>query len=263
MGGSPPFSLQYVLVPTTLISFLLALTSCYVVSPFLGNLFLPFYRNIDEGRKQYFNSLLFSTVHAIVVCTLSIIVVVPLPWTAESFIYHDSPYGFFALQFAVGYFMADIIIILSSPFMRKDLSMIVHHISSLVSVFLGCAFEGYWMPFVMLRILVEASTPFVNLRWILSEIKEPKTSPLFLFDAFGLTASFFIFRILPIPLLYYVFYNLAVGDMQPSATVTFPMPFKMAVLCLVLCLDFLNLYWCAKIFRGIRKVIKTLAHGTD
>ena len=257
MAPWPQASLDYVLVPTVLASFILALISYFLVSPFLSNLFLPFYRKFDKGRQEYFNSLLFSTIHAIIIVAAATNVLFWLPWTTESLLKHDSPYGFFAMQFAGGYFMADFISILSSPYMRNDKFILLHHVTSFISVFFGCYFQGAWMPYVMMRLMAEFSTPFVNLRWILSAIQYPKTSPLFIFTGSALTFAFFTSRILPIPLFYYVLYSLAVGDLHPSATFTFPVTFKGLIICFVLLLDSLNLYWFSLLWRGLCKVLKS------
>lgn len=46
------------------------------------------------------------------------------------------------------------------------------------------------MSLIMIRLLEELSTPFVNLLWIVTELKVPKGSPLFTVIALGLTLNF-------------------------------------------------------------------------
>lgn len=256
-----PISLTYLVSPVTLFSFLLALLLAFIISPVLSQRYFTHYRSFPPDKQVYWNTLPGSTVNAIVLCVLVALSIIT--GSVDAFHYlvlSKSPIGFAAMQFALGYFVGDLIACLSHSSLRQ-ISLVLHHLSSLSSVVLGLVFEGRWMVLIMARLFTELSTPFVNLLWTLVAMKVPKTSCWFRFAGFGMTGTFIATRILAMPLMWCVMYIILVQEEREIDTV--PMIVKVAVVILMGCLDMLNVFWAYKMIRGCFKMLGAAEKNKD
>ena len=229
------------------------LVSYFVVSPYFSSRYClkKYYSTWSNNTKDYYNSLSCSYIHAIIVTSLSLWAV----WndqdgSIESQVLLRSSIGTAAMQISFGYFVADCLIILSSSYLQSD---ILHHFSSLVSVMFGLTYRGHWQLLILLRLVSEMSTPFVNIRWTLETIKTPKTSTMYVICGFCMTLLFFIPRVFIIPLLWYYLYRLIIYEYSSDALYGIPTILKLWAISAYVVLDSLNIYWGYKIARGFKK----------
>ena len=243
-------SFDYVATVPTLLSIIVTLTCCHVVSPLLSSKFVSSYKSVQ--RKEYWNTLFGSTLHAFIMIVLSLVMLGG--GFIDSYVVSKSALGFFTLQVSFGYFVADFAVVLASSQLRKDFGTIAHHISSISGIFLSLLYEGHLMFFPVFRLIAELSTPFVNLRWYLQETNTSKSSKWFILAAVGMTVAFFVTRILPIPWQWYI----TIQTVTDEAAYVIPLKFRMFLCVSMLVFDLLNLYWMYKIGRGILKFIRTI-----
>ena len=253
-------STDYLITPITTSIMVFTLVSFYILSPVLSKKFFQQYNSFTEDKKIYWNTLPGSTIHSIVLCTVVVTTFLYGSILSDDVVQSKSKLGFLALQISAGYFVGDFIAILSHKYLRSDTKIVLHHITSFTAVFLGLAFQGRWLILILLHLFSELSTPFVNLRWVLSETKTPKNSWIFIFDAFGVTITFFISRIFALPVLVYTMYLCMIRELDPSLDYHVPFSIKAFAVVLTFILHCLNLFWAYKIARGCIKFVKALKH---
>jgi len=91
-------------------------------------------------------------------------------------------------------------------------------------------------------------------RWFLDAISYPRTSISFVVNGYLMGASFFLCRILIMPVYYYKCYSVWGTDEQRN--LGFLVNFYWIFTCIVL--DAINLYWFAKIVKGALKLTRKL-----
>lgn len=265
MAANPPSSMEYILSPATFLFFGTTLLSYYVVTPRFGHSLLPFYRHLTQDKQQYFSTLPSSTLNAVVATAFSAAALFQTPWTPQTLSHCESPYGFFVMQAVMGYFAADFIVVAGNRYTQKDVGMLLHHLAGLVSILVCCYYHGQWMMYVLMRLGSELSTPFYNLVWLVSETSCSKSSLMYIIAGAGMVVTFFLSRILTLPLLYYTYFNMVLFEMESTALYAFSMDIKVIGFVLGLILDILNLYWACKILGEVRMTLtkqKCLIHSS-
>ena len=251
-------SADYLITPVTISSMISTLFCFYILSPVLSKKFFQQYNSFTEDKKIYWNTLPCSTIHSVVVCTVIVITFLYGSILSDDIVQSKSKLGFLTLQVSAGFYFGEFIVILSHKSLRSDKAVILHHMSSMISVFLVLLFEGRWLILILLHLFSELSTPFVNLRWVLSETKTPKKSWIFIIDALGVTITFYISRILALPVLVYTMYLCMIRELDPSLDYHVPFSVKSSAVVLTCVLHCLNLYWGYKLTRGCIKFVKAL-----
>lgn len=248
-----PSSFSYVISPVSIITVLTILSSALLITPKLSSKYLSFYKTLSPDKQTYWNTLPAAILHAILLCSLILLAVLNGSMkTSEDLVVSKSQIGFIALQMAFGYFVGDMMVCLILEPMRRDKAMLLHHMVSTASVFIGLYYEGWWMSISFFRLFTELSSPFVHLRWILSEINVPKSSPIAIFTAIGMTSSFLLTRILAMPVIWYVVY--VISNLEKDVyKMSFPLPVRTSAIVLMVCLDVLNVYWSGKVAKGFLK----------
>ena len=244
-------SADYVITPVTISSMISTLICFYILSPVLSKNFFQQYNSFTEDKKIYWNTLPYSTIHAVVVCTVIVIIFLDGSILNDDIPYSKCKLGFLAIQLTVGYLAGDLIIILSHSSLHSDAVMIVHHMSTFISFSLSLALKGSCMMLILLHDLGEVSTPFVNLHWLLIATKTPKNSWLAITTAFGLTITFLGSRVFTIPLLVYKSYICLMKELDLSLYLNI-----VAVL-LATIQHCLNIFWGYKVARGFLKFLKS------
>lgn len=242
-------SFDYIATLETFVSAAFTLLCCLVISPQLSLRLVKAYSTVK--RKDHWDTLLTSTIHALVSAFLSLLVV--FGGYIEDYVLSKSPLGFLTLQISLGYFVGDFFVVVISEHLRRDVGVIGHHLASGAGIFLSLYFEGHMMFFPVYRLIGELSTPFVNLRWILQETQTPKSSKWFIVAAVGMTVTFFISRIAPIPWHWMV----TISTVTDEASFVVPFHFRLWLCGSFVVLDLLNLYWMYKIVKGIVKFFRT------
>ncbi|KAL5457005.1 hypothetical protein EMCRGX_G034237 [Ephydatia muelleri] len=156
-------------------------------------------------------------------------------------VFSKSSLGFVTLQVSLGYFVADLVIILLDPKLRSDKASLMHHIAGIVGLVLSLHFQGKLMYYLIFRLISELSTPFVNMRWVLYEFRITN-GILYRAAAYGMMATFFFTRIITMPWFWYDFYYCF---MHPGIVIV-PDFFKVWAVCNFSAFDVLNLYWFYK-----------------
>ena len=244
MEGS---SLPYLLNPVSVAAFFATLFVCFVVSPRIRLYLAKACGELPECSTKYFDTLLGSTVHAVVVVAFTFYIMA-FGLLGEYRVISKSPLGFITLQVSLGYFVADIVITLLDPKLRSDniKGSLMHHLAGIIGIGLCLYFQGKLMYFIVGRLISEASTPFVNLRWILNEF-HITDGKLFKTAAYGMLVTFFTARIVTMPWYWYETYHCF---MHPAGIVVDPF-LKVWPICIFLVFDMLNLYWFYRIARGV------------
>ena len=162
--------------------------------------------------------------------------------------------GFLASNIHTGFLIADSIILMSHSSLRSDQSIIFHHIVGLFGTYFWVRItKGRWITLYFYRLLtLEASTPFVNLRWLISETISP-SNPLFVLANIVMTVAFFLSRIFTIPFLWYLFFDILADPFLENYSPNYTKVFGASIGFL---LDFLNILWAWRIINGWLDAIK-------
>lgn len=257
MDIAPPFSLTYVTTSVTVLASLSVLLLGLVISPLISPHLFHHYIDLPTDKKDYWNSLLASTVHAVVVCSLiGVAIVIGSVDTTDYLVYSKSLLGFTTMQLSLGYFVGDFMLCLLKESLRKELTFIIHHTTSIFAVFLGLAYEGRWMILIMVRLFTELSTPFFNLMWALTSMNIPKSSPCFVFAGVNMMVTFVLTRVLAIPFMWYVLY--VIMQQEENELTTVPLSIQSVVVIMTACLDVLNIVWSCKIVSQFIESLKEL-----
>lgn len=248
---SDPDILKYFITPAFLISFLATFLSPYLLSPPLWRLLLP-PNKAPPSTDMHFHTMLSSTVHAFVSFTFSIYLM-GSGLMGTNRLYSQLPLGFTVMQMSLGYFCGDFVVCLLDPKLRSDKGSMLHHLAGIVGLSLSLFLQGKAMFFVIYRLIAEASTPFVNLRSILSTLGE-KDRSLYLFTGISMLVTFLLCRIIVIP---WHWYEILVTVTSEECARLVPMFFRVWLGFNYLVFDVLNVYWFGKIVRGALKLYRT------
>ncbi len=243
-------SLPYLISPAFLTSCFVTLLCPLVLSPRLWPRITPAYHSIDT-RKSHFDTLLSSTIHAIVVSSLTVYAL-SFGLMGTNRVFSKSTLGFTIMQISLGYFVADFLVCLKDPLLRGDLGSMIHHVAGITAIFLGLFYQGKFMFFIVYRLSSELSTPFVNLRWVYYTLGR-KTSGWYLFASLGMMATFFFCRIIVVP---WHWYELCTTIINPASGIV---PFHLRLWTVINfgAFDVLNGYWFWKMIQGAVKFYQT------
>ena len=240
-------SLPFLLNPVSVAAFFTTLFVCFVVSPPIRLYLAKVCGELPERSTKHFDTLLGSTVHAVVVVAFTFYIMA-FGLLGEYRVFSKSSLGFITLQVSLGYFLADLVIVLMDPKLRSDKGSLMHHLAGITGIGLCLYFQGKLMYFIIARLISEASTPFVNLRWILHEF-HITDGKLFKTAAHGMLVTFFTARIVTMPWYWYETYHCY---MHPGIVLV-PDCFKVWAICNFLVFDMLNLYWFYRMVLGAIK----------
>lgn len=254
-----PNTLPYIISPASVTSFITTLLCAYVISPILWSRLLSSkYQALSRKNKNYLNSLLGATIHAVLVSLLTGYILAS--GELSNRVFSKSPLGFFTMQISLGYFVADFLVVLVDPDMRKDFGIVVHHIAGLNALSLGLFNHGKFMYFIVYRFIAEVSTPFVHMRWTLHLLDYPKHSFWYLFSSLGMILTFFLSRVLVIPWHWYVLVTVLA---TPLCVEVIPLFYRAWTCLSYLVLDVLNVFWFSKMVKGALKLWRTRTKVID
>lgn len=106
--------------------------------------------------------------------------------------------------------------------------------------------------FANFRLIVELSTPLVNMRWFLYVCGYPKDSLKFFLNGISMTFIFFLVRIFSIPFYWYKVYTIL--DTPQWSKLKY---FRHVMILTCVCLDVINIYWFKKMFKGALTIWST------
>ena len=231
-----------------LTSLLLTMISFYILSPFLSRKYLKHYSSFTKDKR-----ILWNSIHGSTISSTSLFIISSMALIFDS-VLQKTTMAFLVSDINTGFLIADSIIMMSHSSLRSDLSIIFHHIVGLFGTYFAVRIaKGRWITFYLYRVLsVEASTPFVNFRWLISETTSP-VNPLFGLANVVMTVAFFLFRIFSIPFLWYLIFDIVVDPSLESYSSNYALVFGMSVNFL---LDYVNILWGWRITSAWIDVIK-------
>lgn len=160
------------LIPyTSVISGMLACKMIYELIQLVGSNYFKIYSSFSKIQRIEWNNRAVSTIHAIFITTMSLYLVFCSNLfsdhqSTELITVRSSSLSTFALGVSVGYFIADVGMILWFFPSLGGYEYVIHHLFSLVAVaYSMLSGEGQLYTFMVL--ISETTTPGINLRWYL------------------------------------------------------------------------------------------------
>jgi len=227
-------------------SFVLCFLIMEVISPYLSS-FYSGYRSLKDDHKIEWNSRVLSSIHAILSTILAMITV--YCWTSPGYTIGGDQFSFNTVAITAGYISADIIMLMIyKQKIGATVDVYVHHIAVLTCCIV-CLQKHYLVYFACFKLISEASTTNVNLRWMLYSLNM-KSGKLYLYNGLMLMAVFFLCRILAMPVFYYKMYQTVNTSVYKAALPGFE---HYVWISMSMAVDVLNLIWFRKIATGALK----------
>ncbi|XP_050230581.1 uncharacterized protein LOC126679574 [Mercurialis annua] len=209
------------------------------------------YSNLTKFQRIEWNNRSISTFHAIFITAISLYLVF------SSNLFSDHPAGpvtfrssslsTFALGASVGYFIADIGMIIWFYPSLGGVEYVIHHLLSMITVaYAMLTGEGQLYTFMVL--ISETTTPAINLRWYL-DTAGMKKSRAYLINGIVIFFAWLVARIL---LFIYLFYQIYLYYDQLKQMNVFGFVLALTV---PVVLSIMNLMWFWKIIRGLKKTL--------
>ncbi|XP_027368133.1 transmembrane protein 56-B-like [Abrus precatorius] len=210
------------------------------------------YSSLTRLQRVEWNNRAMSTVHAIFITTMSLYLVFCSTLysdnqSAEPITLRSSSLSTFALGVSVGYFIADLWMILWFFPALGGYEYVIHHLLSLVAVaFSMCYRQGQLYTYMVL--ISETTTPGINLRWYLDAAGMKRTKA-YLINGVVIFIAWLVARIL---LFVYMFYHVYLHFDQVQQLHSIG---KTLVIFVPMVLSIMNLVWFSKIIKGLRKTL--------
>jgi len=217
---------------------------------------VPRYLTLPLSDRRHWNTLFPSVAHAFTCVVLSVCILAHYrkeASVANAFTW-TSPGSYTTLSFSWAYFTCDVLTVINknsapAPEQRRQWTlMMLHHAVCLVGLS-GALGTGLGHVHVLWLMLTEATTPFVNARWLLDKAGK-KDSTLYVWNGALMAAVWVAARILPFPPYFRMLRFAEKATQQqllPHALLRLPFFW------LPLLLASLNSYWFTLIVRGLVK----------
>lgn len=218
------------------------------LSPHLGTKYLEGYKDLG-AKKGDFNTRLASSIHAFTTFSFAAGLLLLDPRVSEDKLKSPSRISECVMEYSLGYFFADYLLVLSDPVMRRDLGNHAHHFVSFTGTALS-RYLGHMVFFVVYRYVNELSTVFVNMFAVLHALHMTHTRK-YLFVSSAMVVIFFFCRIVIIPLHWSWIYN-EFSNLQKYVHYTI----KWYVFLVYPTFDVLNIVWFRKMIKGMVKLLR-------
>lgn len=224
----------------------------YDLTQFLSTYYFKNYVSLTKIQQTEWNNRGISTVHAIFITIMSLYFVF---WSdlfsdqrlAGFITFRSSPLSTFALGVSVGYFVADLAMILWLYPSLGGVEYVVHHSLSGIAVSYSM-FSGEGQLYTFMILISEITTPEINIRWYL-DTGGMKRSIAYLING---VVIFFLWLAARILLFGYVFYHVYLHYHQVIQMHIFG---YLLVMLVPSVLAIMNLMWFGKILKGLKKQI--------
>ncbi|CAN8246632.1 unnamed protein product [Cochlearia groenlandica] len=250
-------SSRHLLLLTSVFSGIILCRIVYELTRFISPLLFPSYGKLDSKVRMEWDNRGFSTFHAVVVSVASIYVLVISDQFDEnihgdSVINSTTTLSESVLGTSLGYFLADLGMILWNFPALGGVEYVLHHCLSMFSIILSVT-SGQSQFYIFIVLLSEATTPFVNLRWYL-DTSGQKGSKAYTLNGIALFLGWLAARIL---LFIYFFVHMYFHFHQVKQV--FPLGFY-SLLTIPPALAMMNVVWFWKITKGLIKTISKARH---
>lgn len=234
------------ITPVSLTSFISTLLCFFTFSPSLGPILSNNYSTLPRQSKVALDSLLASTTHALVVTPLTMYTLASGHMGTDRTV-SDSTLGMVVMHTSFGYLVADTLLCLYEPGLRK-VAILIHHATALIGIGMGIFNHGILMFFIVYRLISELSTPFLNTTILLYNFGATQWL-LFKASACCTMVTFFVCRVLVVPWHWYeVFFCVS----MPSPVLT--ASFKYCLCGIYLVFDLLNMFWFYSLVKASSRV---------
>jgi len=203
------------------------------------------HNKLNENDKIQWCSRVVSTIHAVICTVAGLYVLFTDKPSYEDALWGKSVLGEMTGAFTWGYMIADflyMLVILSPQTVDAYYGSLVHHFC-FIAVYPFIMSTGAMTHLLLIRLIAEMSTPFVNMRWHLA-VTGRKTSKQYFYNGLLLLFTFFISRVLLMSYCYWRFY-------EASNT---PGYYKLESIKWIfagpIIVDCLNLFWFYKLVLG-------------
>lgn len=225
-----------------------------VLMPFIFNRYGIYKKyNVPEFYEIDWNARFTSNIHAVIVFAIAFYYICIHP-TPEELVEWQTPTARLSIALITAYTFSDLCLIFQYPKRvggEEYLNYTLHHLSTISIAMLSLG-NGYLVYFGNLRILVEASTFFMNTRWCMSITLNNKT-PYYLANGVLFTVTFFLTRVATIPFFYTLVWKTSQTQIYMDRVGTAAHYYWVGG-CLVM--DVLNVFWFHKVFLGLMKLLK-------
>ncbi|KAJ8753398.1 hypothetical protein K2173_019797 [Erythroxylum novogranatense] len=237
---------------TSIIVGIFACKMVYDLTQLSSVVYFKSYTNLSQMQRIEWNNRAISTVHALFITIVSLYLVFCSDlFSDEHFVglitLRSSSMTTFALGVSVGYFIADLGMIIWFYPALGGMEFVIHHLLSMVSVaYAMLTGEGQLYTFMVL--ISETTTPGINLRWYL-DTAGMKRSKAYLINGVVIFLAWLVSRIL---LFIYLFYHVHLHFHQVKQMRSLGVFLTTVVPVL---LSVMNLIWFGKIIRGLKKTL--------
>lgn len=207
------------------------------------------YNSLTADQKLEWNSRTLSSLHAAVSTSRSLYTVVTN--NDSNYVWSDDRFAFHTIAITAGYIVADLLMLM--VYREKiggTIGIVVHHLIT-IQAYMQCLTKEYLVYFANFKLLAEASTVFLNIRWLLVACNR-KDSPWYFYNGLMLTTAFFLSRILLAPLFYIFVYRTIYTSVYNQA-LTLVEHYSWTSVSLLL--DFLNIVWFRRLVSGALKYL--------
>ncbi|KAI4306317.1 hypothetical protein L6164_029605 [Bauhinia variegata] len=230
----------------------------YRLSAFVSSLLFKGYGKLSSAEKIEWNDRGFSTFHALFVSFASLYLLILSDIFNEDsndelVINRSSTLSSTVLGISIGYFVSDLAMILWHFPALGGLEYVLHHGLSMFSIILALI-SGQAQIYILMVLLSESTTPFVNLRWYL-DIAGLKNSTLYVGNGMALFLVWLIARI-----LLFIFFFIHMWFHFDQVKKIFPLGFY-SLLTIPSILAMMNVFWFWKIFKGLVKTLSKAKHN--
>jgi len=224
----------------------------YAASPLLCNKTVP-RLDRDAGEKGYWCSSVVSTIFAIVITPASAAALAAEPFLLDPHAFSvTTPLSRLLCSVFLGYLLSDSLISLCYnrrwPGWKANLA---HHLT-ICTAWLVLLIGGWGQGLALLGQVMEATTPFINLRWFLDKAGR-KEGTLYFVNGCLMLGLWFFFRILGSLLMVYCTFRQIEDGASTQEVPWWILVFLGCTGAMIISLQF---YWFSKIVRGAIKVLR-------
>lgn len=237
---------------TSIIAGILACKVIYNLTQLFSALYFKSYAGLNKVQRIEWNNRVISTVHALFIAAMSLYFVywsdLYADYQTNGYVtFRSSTLSTFTLGVSVGYFIADLAMIMWLYPSLGGIEYVIHHSLSGIAVAYAM-FSGEGQLYTFMVLISEVTTPEINMRWFL-DTAGLKRSHAYLINGIVIFFAWLVARIL---LFVYMFYHVYLHYEQVMQMHVFGF-FLVFVVPSVLAA--MNLMWFGKILKGLKKTL--------
>ncbi|OMP02248.1 hypothetical protein COLO4_11233 [Corchorus olitorius] len=172
----------------------------YTITGLISQFCFKGYGKLSNKERVEWNNRGFSTFHALIAASASLYLLVfsdlfDEDSSDELIVNRASPISNTLLGFSIGYFLSDLAMIFWHFPALGGLEYIMHHGLSMLSLFLSLI-SSQAQIYILMVLLSECTTPFVNLRWYL-DVAGQKSSNIYVYNGVALFLGWLVLSSVP------------------------------------------------------------------